>query len=101
MGRNSWASRFSAALLTLIVLAGFCDVGAACAMLQDNSGKCCCPVEGPSPCLDTAEDPADAMPEPEATPNTLKVPSLEPPTSESSILGPVFVTTSLPCCNCN
>lgn len=89
MGRFTWTSRLSAALLTLIVLAGFCDVGAACAVLQDTSGKCCCPVEGASPCLDSAQDPSDVMPESDATPTSFKVPSLEPPTVDPRPLLPV------------
>lgn len=82
MDRTPWSARTLAALLTLLVLVGFCDVGAVCASIQETSGKCCCPVEGPSPCLDQADDPGDAMPEPEATPSSLKIPSVAPPSAE-------------------
>ena len=81
MDSRAWPTRIFAALLTLIVLAGFCDVAAACALMQDASGSCCCPVVDSNPCLDgpmTGED----MPADDSSTLTLKIPSLEPSSAD-------------------
>ena len=47
--------RLSATLLVLTMIAIGCDLGAACAIAQTAEAGCCCPVQGPSPCLESGD----------------------------------------------
>lgn len=47
--------RLPASLLILTMIALGCDLGAACALAQASEAGCCCPVEGPSPCMEAGE----------------------------------------------
>ena len=82
MDRRPWTSRLLPALLIAATFSSLCGMGSLCAAFQASAGKCCCPVEGSSPCLDTPADDGAPAPEPEGTVDGSKRLSVEAPAAE-------------------